>query len=294
MTEKYIEFRKQREFSSLLSDTFTFVRNEFKSFIKIVFTVAGPSFVAFIIAMAFYTYTAGDVFNFDVTSPNPTGFKNPFLIIISAMFYLITAVLAYVFAGSAVLHYIKSYIENKGEVSLAEVKRNTYNTFWGFLGVSFLKGLIIVISLVMCVFPVLYAMVPMTIVLCIYVFNSRSDVMDSFGQSFSLVKEDFWTIFGAIIIFGIILYILSLIFAVPTIIYTYIKMGVFSGEFDPVNMNSFVDPIYIILNILSTLFQFLLNLILVVASAFMYFHLNEKRNFTGTYDRINQIGNTEE
>ncbi len=58
-------------------------------------------------------------------------------------------------------------------------------------------------------------------------------------------------------------------------------------------MNNIVDPVYIILNVLSTLFQFLLNLIIVVASAFIYFHLNEKRNFTGTYDRINQIGNTE-
>jgi hypothetical protein len=70
-------------------------------------------------------------------------------------------------------------------------------------------------------------------------------------------------------------------------------MGVFSGEFDPANMESIADPIYILLNLFSTFFQLLLNLILVVASALLYFHLNEKKNFTGAFERISTIGKTE-
>lgn len=294
MTRKYIELRKQRDFSSLLSDTFAFIRIEFKPFMKAIFNISGPAMIVFLIAMAFYTYTAGDIFNFDIAGTSgANGFVSPALIIISAIAYAATAIVAYVFAGSAALHYIKSYIDNKGQVDLKEVKRNVYDTFWGFFGLSFLKGITIGFSVLLCVLPVLYTMVPMTIVLCIYVFSEKHGAIEAYGESFSLVNEDFWTALGTILVFIIIFYILSMVFAVPAVIYTYIKMGIFSGEFDPANMNNIVDPVYIILNVLSTLFQFLLNLIIVVASAFIYFHLNEKRNFTGTYDRINQIGNTE-
>ena len=90
------------------------------------------------------------------------------------------------------------------------------------------------------------------------------------------------------------MYVLSLVFSIPTAIYTYAKMGIFSGEIDPESLNSFVDPVYIIINLISTLFSILLNLIPIIASALIYFHLNEKRNFTGTYERISNIGKIEE
>ena len=72
-----------------------------------------------------------------------------------------------------------------------------------------------------------------------------------------------------------------------------VKMGLFSGEIDPANMNSFMDPIYIILNLINYLANFLLNLISIIGSAFIYFNLNEKKNLTGTFERIGSIGKNE-
>ena len=294
MLKPFIEFRQQRDFSSLLSDTFAFIRNEFKPFMKTVLSIAGPALAAFLIAMAFYTYTAGDMLDFDIHSDrSPFAFANPLLFIASTIAYAVAGIVAYVFAGSAALHYIKAYIDNNGTVEFQEVRQDVMRTFWGFFGLSFLKWVTIGFGLLLCVLPVLYVMVPMTIVLCIYVFSERHGAMDAYSESFSLVNEDFWTVFGTVIVFVIILYILSFVFAIPAAIYSYAKMGVFSGEMDPANMNNFVDPVYIALNVISTLFQFLLNLIIVVASAFIYFHLNEKRNYTGTLNRIEQIGNKE-
>lgn len=100
MTRKYIELRKQRDFSSLLSDTFAFIRIEFKPFMKTVFNISGPAMIAFLIAMAFYTYTAGDILNFDIAGASgANGFISPFAIIVSAIAYAATAIVAYVFAG---------------------------------------------------------------------------------------------------------------------------------------------------------------------------------------------------
>lgn len=294
MTPSFIQFKKQRDFGLILSDTFAFIRSEFKPFLKTIFTISAPAVVLFIICMAFYTHSVGDLLDFNIYTTNPERFDNPFFIIITALAYLISLVLVYVYTASSALHYIKSYIENNGSVDVSEVKINVNKTIWGYFGLGILKWITIIFAIVLCVLPVFYVMVPMFLVFCIYIFERKRGATDAYSYSFYLVNEDFWLSLGTIIVIGILLYVLNLVFAIPTLIYTYAKMGIFSGEIDPANIDSmFKDPIYILLNVLSTLFQLVLNLIFVVASALLYFHLNEKKNFTGTYEQINTIGKLE-
>ncbi len=291
--KSYIEFKKQRDFGTILADTFGFIRNEFKPFMKAIFSIAGPAMVLYLIALALYTYSTGEMIDFDIYNSYGSN-TNPFVLIVLIFAYAITGIIAYVMLSSAVLHYIKSYINNKGQVDIDEVRRKTYKSFWGFFGLGVLKGITIIFAIALCILPVFYVMVPMLIVFSIYVFETERSATDAYSHSFYLVNEDFWLSLGTIIVLGIIFYILNLVFAVPTLIYTYAKMGIFSGEFDPADMGNFVDPVYIALNVLGTFIQYILNIILVVGGALIYFHLNEKRNFTGTYERINSIGNTED
>ncbi|WP_339757097.1 hypothetical protein [uncultured Winogradskyella sp.] len=295
MNRPYIEFRKQRDFSSILSDTFGFIRNEFKPFMKAIFNIAGPAILVFMLSLTAYNYVAGDMFNFSSFGEPSFNSGNIFVVLIAVLSYLISGVAAYILSVSSALYYIKSYVDNKGETNLAEIKKNVYKSFWSFLGMSFLKGITLIIATMLCFLPVLYAMVPMAVLFSIYVFETRSSATDAYSKSFNLVNVDFWTAFGSFIVLGIIYYLLGLIFSVPTIIYTLLSSGVFSGEIDPADISSFsADPIIIFLNVLNTFFQFLLNIILVVGGAVIYFHLHEKTTFTGTYDRISEIGKIEE
>jgi len=295
MNKPYIEFRKQRDFSSILSDTFGFIRNEFKPFIKTVVNIAGPAIVVFMIALAAYNYVSGDVLNFSSFGEPSFNSSSVFVIITTAIFYLISAIAAYILTVASVLFYIKSYVDNKGVVDPTEVKTNVHKSFWSFLGLSFLKGITLFIAALLCFLPVFYAMIPMAIVFSIYVFEPKRSTSEAYSQSFKLVNIDFWTAFGAFLILGIIYYVLGMVFSIPTVIYTLISTGVFSGEIDPANMGTFSqDPILIFLNVLNTFFQFFLNIILIVGGAIIYFHLHEKTNFTGTYDRISEIGKTED
>lgn len=291
MTSNYIEFKKQRDFGSMLTAVFGFIRNEFKPFMIAIFQVAGPAILLYLASMALYTYTVGDAFNFDIYSNSPgiTAFGGG-VMIISAIAYAITAITAYILTEATALFYIKSYVDNKGVVDMTEVKRNVYSSFWGFLGLGILKGITLGFAFILCFLPIFYAMVPMVIVFSIYVFERRRGATDSYSHSFYLVNEDFWLSLGTIIVIGLIFYALTMVFTVPTLIYTYAKMGIFSGEIDPTNMDSLIDPIYIFLQVLSSLFQLLLGLIITIAGAVIYFHLNEKRNFTGTYEEISNIG----
>lgn len=295
MNKPYIEFRKQRDFSSILSDTFGFIRNEFKPFIKTVINIAGPAIVVFMIALAAYNYVSGDVLNFSSFGEPSFNSSSVFVIITTAIFYLVSAIAAYILTVASVLFYIKSYVDNKGVVNPTEVKTNVHKSFWSFLGLSFLKGITLFIAALLCFLPVFYAMIPMAIVFSIYVFEPKRSTSDAYSQSFKLVNIDFWTAFGAFLILGIIYYVLGMVFSIPTVIYTLISTGVFSGEIDPANMSTFSqDPILIFLNVLNTFFQFFLNIILIVGGAIIYFHLHEKTNFTGTYDRISEIGKIED
>ncbi|MBU2919922.1 hypothetical protein KO504_01085 [Winogradskyella psychrotolerans] len=295
MNKPYIEFRKQRDFSSILSDTFGFIRNEFKPFIKTVVNIAGPAIVVFMIALAAYNYVSGDILNFSSFGEPSFNSSSVFVIITTAFFYLISAIAAYILTVASVLFYIKSYVDNKGLVDPTEVKTNVHKSFWSFLGLSFLKGITLFIAALLCFLPVLYAMIPMAIVFSIYVFEPKRSTSDAYSQSFKLVNIDFWTAFGAFLILGIIYYVLGMVFSIPTVIYTLISTGIFSGEIDPANMSSFSqDPILIFFNVLNTFFQFFLNIILIVGGAIIYFHLHEKTNFTGTYDRISEIGKIED
>jgi hypothetical protein len=287
--QQYIEFKKQRELGDILSDTFAFLRNEFKPFLKTIFNIAGPYLLLFLIAMAFYLYAIGDIFNFSTYNQSGNEMFSVGFMFISLAFLAITGVLAYVIANSVTLHYIKSYIKNQGIVNIEEVRLDVKQTFWSFIGLGIIKWVVLIFAMFLCFLPVFYFMVPMAVMFSIFVFE-RKDVSDSFSYSFNLIKDEFWITLLTIIVIGIIVGVAGYAFGLPAGIYSLIKMGMFSGEIDPANMNSIIDPIYIILNLVNYLANFLLNLISVIGSAFIYFNLNEKKNFTGTFERIDSIG----
>ncbi|WP_040251004.1 glycerophosphoryl diester phosphodiesterase membrane domain-containing protein [Psychroserpens mesophilus] len=290
--KSFIELKKQREFGELLADTFAFIRNEFKPFFGALINISGPYVALFLFAMVFYMYIVGDQFNFDLIQSNQF-YSSPLKLISAYGLYFGTAILAYTFTTSTVLHYIKSYVKHKGIVNVEEVKRDVYKYLWRFLGLSILKGLTIFISFLICCLPVFYFVVPMVVVLPILVFEEIG-ASDAYAKSFPLIKDEFWITLATILVFLIIYWVVSSVFAIPTIIYTYAKMGIFSGEIDPGSLDTFVDPVYIFLNVLSQFFQYILNVITIVGSAFIYFNLNERKYFSGTLERINSLGKSEE
>ena len=290
--KRLIDFKKQRELGDILSDTFVFLRLEFKPFISLIFKVAGPYILFFLLSFVFYMYTVGDIFSFNYSASSDLNNFSPLMMFLALILFAISAILAYVFANSTAMHYIKSYINNQGEVNDQKVIAEVKDTFWSFVGLGIIKWIVIVLAAMLCFFPVFYFMVPMAMVFSILVFEKR-DVMDSFNYSFALIKDEFWITFSTILVTGIIVMVSSYAFGLPAIIYSIIKTGIFSGEIDPGNLVSFTDPVYIVLNVISYLARFLLNLISVVAYVFIYYNLNERKNFTGTFEQIKRIGNTD-
>ena len=117
---------------------------------------------------------------------------------------------------------------------------------------------------------------------------------EAYQYGFTLIKDNWWTTFATLLVLLIIIGVIGYIFQIPAVIYLWIKMGVFSGEIDAESMTDIFDPVYLILNLLAYLVQFVLQTVTLVASAMIFFDLNEKKNFTGTFERIQNIGKSEE
>ena len=289
----YIEFKKQRELGEILSDSFVFIRNEFKPFLGTILKIVGPYILVMLISMGFYMYTIGDIFNLTAIGNTSISTYSPLIMVLAVVTLLLSSIAAYVLAQGTVLHYIKSYIDNRGTTNYDEIRSGVYGSFWSLIGLGIIVGLSVFIGAMFCLIPGIYLAVPLSVSFAILVFLKK-DTMESYQYSFTLIKENWWITFATLFVIYIIVAIASYAFSLPTIIYSWIKMGVFSGEMDAENFNVFNDPIYLLLNILSTLVQFLMNIIFLVATSLIFFNLNEKKNFTGTFERIESLGKSTE
>ena len=293
MKSQYIEFKKQRELGSILSDTFAFLRSEFKPFFSTYFKIVTPYLVIALIAFGFYLYSFQPIFGMGTKTEDIA--MNGGIMAISGLVFALAFILVYSLSQSTTLHYIKSYTENKGGIDYPQIRKEVYDSLLSFIGLGFLVILSIVAGLMFCIIPGIYLYVPLMLSFSVLVFTQKG-ATESYGYSFTLVKDEWWITFATLLVIGIIVGVASYAFSMPAAIYGWIKMGVFSGEIDAESMGGggFIDPVYIALNLISTLASLLLNLISVIAAAFVYFNLNEKKNFTGTFERIQNLGNSPE
>ncbi|GGG56587.1 hypothetical protein GCM10011414_28030 [Croceivirga lutea] len=292
----FIEFKKQRELSDILTDTFNFIKFEFKPFFGTILKIVGPFLFAFLICMAFYLYSFNGAFNsalYSVNSNVDAFGASPILIIIAALGLFVTAIATVALLQASILYYVKSYTDNQGKIDFDLIKKESYKNFWRFVGLAILVGLAIVVGFMFCIIPGIYLYPPLMLAFSIMVFMNKS-VSDSFSYAFTLIKDNWWITFATLFVIGIITAVIGYIVQLPGIIYMYAKMGIFSGEMDAESMGNIFDPIYILFNLISYLVQFTLQTVTVVASALIFFNLNEKKNFTGTMERIQNIGNTQE
>ncbi len=281
--EQTIQFKKQRELGEILTDTFKFIRENYKLLLSYIFKTTGPFFLVLVIAVGYYTYSvAGNTF----ASPFEFGIGN---FIISFLILLGALLLFYSALYGTILHYIKLYISNEGNVPETEVKAGVQKDFFKLLLLSFISGILIVAGMMLFIIPGIFLMVPLSVAGAVLVFKEYS-VSESISYCFSLVKDHWWMTFLTLIVIVILVYIIGLVFQIPLIIYTIIKTFTAVQEGSMANPELFRDWIFIALQILSSVIQYLLSIITIIAIAFIYFNLNEHKNLTGTYETIEKLG----
>ena len=284
MHNDHIIFKQQRELGEILSVTFKFIRENYKTGLRLFFKLVGPSFILLVAAITFYTYTTlgSSLFtNGNLDASN----------VLISLVLLIIAYLAYFTSMTGTMnHMILSYINNDGQIKDEEVKNGLKQDFGKILLLSILTGIITFAAFMFFVIPGIYVFVPLSLVTAILVFR-RNGVTDSISESFQLVKDNWWMTFATLLCIYLVIYVIGLIFQLPALIYIFIRAFTVASESSAAEPQDMFGTGYVIINAISSAIQYIIYSMTVIGVAFVYFHLNEKKNFTGTYETIQNLGN---
>lgn len=291
-TTDYVEFKKTRDLGAIITDTFKFIRENWKEYFGTIVRIAGPALVLLILSLGYYMVSLGGV----AKGLNTGGveFESPevftFEVVIALFVAMISGLVFYVLMQTSSLYFIKSYIDNSGEVDRSEIISNVKQNFWKFLGYGILMMLMVMFGALLCFLPGIWIGVILSMGTSILVFEGKS-VGDTISHCFKLVKDHWWETFGVLLVVTILVSMLSMVFSIPALIYQMTTMMSQIGQDDPTAvLGLFSDPIYLALNVLSYIGQFLLSSITLIATVLIYFDLNEQKNLTGTIEKIERLG----
>lgn len=281
--KELITFKKQRELGDIITDTFKFIRLEYKPLFKALLRNAAIPFLILIGISAYYTGATTDISILDNGSFSFVNLFLPALTMFIAMFFY------YGVLYGTVLNYIKLYIDHQGTVDQDELKTHVRADLGSLTGLTFLIVIMISFGMMLCFLPGVYVAVPLSLTWAILVFENKA-VGDSISDSFKLIKNEWWITFATMFVLGLLLYIANIVFSLPVIIYSVAKGFLSAETISQGDMSSMFDWVYVSLSVLSSAVQYILAGIFAVAVAFIYFNLNEKKNQTGTFEAIESIG----
>ncbi|MBG6129103.1 hypothetical protein IWQ47_000205 [Aquimarina sp. EL_43] len=290
MNNNYIEFKKKRELGDILTDTFAFIRQNGKSLLSVLLKTSGISFILLLLASAYYTHSSANLF--DPVSIRNGGMYNSGTLIIALFAMLATLLVFYALLFGTVLHYIKNYIDNKGNVDLEVILHGVKKDFGNIIGLGILSGLITFFGFMLCAIPGIYLYVPMSLVFSILVFRGTS-ISDAINDSFLLVKNEWWITFATLFIIAILIGVIGFVFSIPALIYTFTKTFTAASEGSLADPSTMFDWVFIALNTLSSAAQYILYIITAISTAFIYYNLNERKHATGALEQIDSLGKSE-
>lgn len=280
MTQQPIRFKKERELGDILGTMFKFLRENYKDLFKALLKIAGPALLLLLACFVFYSIET--VGSFGTTFNSGTAIISVFLLAISYLVY-------YAALNGTIYHSIKSYIQNDGKIIFSEVASGVKSDFGRLIAISLISAILIGAGMILLIIPGIYLMVPLSMAPAIIVFNRKS-TFDSISDCFDLVKDNWWITFASIIVISLIVYIVAIVFQIPTIIYSLVKILTSFNEGSVADPSSFMDTGYIVVNTLSSMIQYIVYGMTPIGFSLIFFNLNEKKNFTGTYETIRNIG----
>lgn len=282
MKQPNIELAKVRDFSAIINDSFMFLRQNFKPLLRIFFTFCGFFIVVAIITSIFQQFKIRDFYGesgLENMSSNKLfnyyktwGWE--------AAFALLFSILSYTAIPVTVLCYIAIYKEN-GNVPPTNEEMWSYIKYYylKILGCMILNGIIVIIGAVFCFIPGIWLYPIMALTLPIMTMENATYGY-AFNQSFRLIKDNWWTTFGAIFIMWIIVAISAAIVTVPAALWSQFSLLLHWPG----------GKIATILTVVLSHLALVLYILPVITIALCYFSLNEQKEGTGLMARINQIG----
>jgi len=268
MIEKEIEFRKKREIGDIFTDSFEFIRQEFKPVSKLVAIYVLPFIVLYSLVQVYLQKNIISKIDFSNTEAlleniGPV-YLNVFLFVLFGLFVQSLLIATY-------YSYIEVYIKKgKGNFDLSEITPHLFANGLLAIGASIVTFIIVMVGLVLCIIPGIFFANTLSIVFIILLFE-RKGLGNAITRSVSLVNSQWWNTFLVNLVGLIIIWVVSFIMSIPTMI-TGLSLNIFSQNQAPAE---YPDWYWIIVGI-STVVSSVLYIIPYTFLAFQYFNLDEQ------------------
>ena len=276
MIEKEIQFRKKRELGDILSDSFEFIKQEYKPVSKLILTYVLPFLILYGIVQVFIQIKV--IGNIDLSDPETLLanigpiYKNIFLFSLFGIFVQSLLIGTY-------YSYIEVYIKKgKGNFDISEIKPHLFSNSLLALSAGFAVFILTMIGIVLCIVPGIYFANTFSIAAMVLLFE-RKGLGNAMSRSWKLVNFQWWNtlllnIIGIIIIWaaGYVLSLLAMLAGITTTITAVKEMG----TIDYPNW-------YWVLFGISTIISSLLWIIPFTFLAMQYFNLDERTKSENTF-----------
>jgi len=268
MTEKEIQFRKKREISDIFTDSFEFIKLEYKPISKLVTVYVLPFILLYGIVQVFLQKNVISKIDFTNTETllaniGPV-YLNVFLFALFGLFVQSLLIASY-------YSYIEVYIKKgKGNFDLSEITPQLFSNGLLAIGASLVVFITVIFGLVLCIFPGIYFANTFSIVFIILIFEKKG-LGNALIRSALLVKSQWWNTFLINILGLIMIWVVSLIMSIPTMI-AGLSVNIFKPDLAPVE---FPDWYWILIGV-STVVSSILYIIPYTFLAFQYFNLDER------------------
>ena len=288
--QNFINFKRRRDVGKMLSDTFQFLSAEWKPFFGTILKTSIVPILIAICAMVYYAMSSVSFLgNFSQTADFQDFFDFNFselLLPIVAFFF--SYLIAYALITVSALAYIKSYIVNRGVVNFEEVQNSTKDKFWSYVGLFVMNGIIVGFGLLFCFLPGIYLGVVLSLSICLLIFQDKS-VLDAVNDSFSFIKEHWWETFGILLLVQIIIAVVGGVVSLPATLYQAADIASLMQNGGSNELLSvFLDPIYLVFIVISYLVKFILYIVTVVVTVFIYYDIKEQKD--PSTEVIDEIG----
>lgn len=284
MVTKKIEFRKVREFGENISDTFTFIKQEFKPLLKSYLLIAGVLILITTLLLGIFMGSIyGGLFESVINDSGAEAvpqFSGLSVGSIIAIFFLGPLTVAAI--NTVVSCYIKLYME-KGKISptFEEVWRETSKHLLSVILFSYLYGLAVFIGMLLCFIPGIYLAIVLFPYAQVIIFEEEKSVGGVWNRCFGLIRENFWV--------TVLLYILiSLLTSFVSGAIGFVVGGSITllSYFTTKDISTSTGILYGTVYFFSYLFY----VIIMVSIVMHYFNLSEKQDSSGILQRIQNIG----
>ncbi len=275
---------RKRDFGEKINAVFQYIGLHFRSLLMALLYIVGPVAIATAIASS---VTMTNILQ--ATAGEQADPSNPYagLMLMGRLFspaYWLTLFFS-ILTNVAVILTTYAHVhrtENGQSVAVADLWEDLQPQIGRMIGFTLLMSIITSIGFIVLLIPGLYIGVVLSTGFAVTYFE-KSSFGTTWSRCFALMRDNWWSTFGYLLVMLLIVVIIGLVFTLPSGLFGFLS----AAKLLPGNG---LPLWFIIANTIALIGRALINSVLYLAVAFQYGNLVEQNENVSLYSAINTIG----